>query len=177
MAKSKYETHVLPYLGKIIKWAEAGATAKDIAAKLHIAYSTFRKYLDMGEKGDERYTALSAAFAQACEEPDDEVEAALYKSCIGYNAKIIKHYKVKRTEYDPDTGRRLLETEELVEVQDEVHVPANTAAQMFWLTNRRGDRWSYKPEGGGDESSGGGVVIMPEVPEQKPPEEGGGSGA
>ena len=48
MAKSKYETHVLPNLDKIIKWAKAGATAKEIAANLHIAYSTFRKYLDEG---------------------------------------------------------------------------------------------------------------------------------
>lgn len=66
MAKSKYETHVLPNLDKIIKWAKDGATAKEIAANLHIAYSTFRKYLDEGQEGDERYAALSAAFAQAC---------------------------------------------------------------------------------------------------------------
>ena len=58
MAKSKYETHVLPNLDKIIKWAKDGATAKEIAANLHIAYSTFRKYLDEGQEGDERYAAL-----------------------------------------------------------------------------------------------------------------------
>ena len=34
MAKSKYETHVLPNLERIEKWAKEGATAKDIAAKL-----------------------------------------------------------------------------------------------------------------------------------------------
>ena len=71
MAKSKYETHVLPNLDKIIKWAKDGATAKKIADNLHIAYSTFRKYLDEGQEGDERYAALSAAFAQACEVPDE----------------------------------------------------------------------------------------------------------
>ena len=57
MAKSKYETHVLPNLDKIIKWAKDGATAKEIAANLHIAYSTFRKYLDEGQEGDERLLA------------------------------------------------------------------------------------------------------------------------
>ena len=31
MAQSKYETHVLPNLDKIIKWAKAGATAKESA--------------------------------------------------------------------------------------------------------------------------------------------------
>lgn len=170
MAKNKYETHVLPNLEKIAAWAKDGATAKEIASKLKIAYSTFRKYLDEGEKGDERYTALSAAFAQACEVPDDEVEAALYKSCLGYNAKIAKHYKIKTVEYDPDTGRRIREEEKLVEAFDEVHVAANTAAQMFWLANRRPGRWSYKPEGGG-EGSEGGVAFLPQVDESLLPVE------
>lgn len=166
MAKSKYETHVLPYLDKITEWAEAGVTAKDIAANLHIAYSTFRKYLDEGQEGDERYAALSAAFAQACEVPDEQVENALFKSCLGYNAKIVKHYKLKTVEYDPETGKRLREVETLVEAHDEVHVPANTAAQMFWLANRRPDRWKYKPqETDDDKDSERGVIMIPGVSE------------
>ena len=156
MAKSKYETHVLPNLDKIIKWAKDGATAKEIAANLHIAYSTFRKYLDEGQEGDERYAALSAAFAQACEVPDEQVENALFKSCLGYNAQIVKHYKLKTVEYDPETGKRIREVETLVEARDEVHVAANTAAQMFWLTNRKPETWKYKPEAqDGDEDEGG----------------------
>lgn len=164
MAKSKYETHVLPNLDKITEWAKAGVTAKDIAANLRLAYSTFRKYLDEGQEGDERYTALSAAYAQACEVPDQQVENALFKSCLGYNAPVVKHYKLKTVEYDPDTGKRLREVETLVEAHDEVHVPANTAAQMFWLTNRMSDRWKYKPQET-DDSSGDerGVIMMPGV--------------
>ncbi|MEG2679776.1 MAG: hypothetical protein RR949_07510, partial [Oscillospiraceae bacterium] len=107
MAKSKYETHVLPNLEKITEWAKQGATSKDIAAKLSISYSTFRSYIAMGEDGDARYTALSEAFARACEIPDDAVEAALYKSCLGYNAEIIKHYKIKTVEYSEETGKRI----------------------------------------------------------------------
>ena len=53
MAKSKYETHVLPNLEKVEAWARAGATAKDISAKLNIAYSTFRNYVDLGQQGDD----------------------------------------------------------------------------------------------------------------------------
>ena len=183
MAKSKYETHVLPHLDKIAAWAKAGATAKEIAEKLHIAYSTFRKYLDEGEKEleegkeDGRYTALSAAFAQACEEPDGEVEAALYKSCLGYNAQIVKHYKLKKVEYDPETGKRLRETEELVEARDEVHVAANTAAQMFWLANRRPDRWKYKPQEETErDDDGSGVVLLPAVADLQSPEGGASDG-
>lgn len=175
MSKSKYETHVLPYLEKITEWAEAGATAKEIAEKLHIAYSTFRKYLDDGEKGNERYSALSAAFTQACEVPDDEVEASLYKLSTGYTVTLAKTFKVKRVEYDPDTGKRISEYEELVTGYDETHVPANAQAQMFWLTNRRPDRWKYKPgekESGSGEKDGSGVVLLsPILPEVEPPED------
>ena len=175
MAKSKYETHVLPNLDKIIKWAKDGATAKEIAANLHIAYSTFRKYLDEGQEGDERYAALSAAFAQACEVPDEQVENALFKSCLGYNAQIVKHYKLKTVEYDPETGKRIREVETLVEARDEVHVAANTAAQMFWLTNRKPETWKYKPEAqDGDEDEGSGVVLLsPVMDTPGPPTEGG----
>ena len=166
MAKSKYETHVLPNLERIEKWAKEGATAKDIAAKLKIAYSTLRKYIDLGQDGDGRYAALSAAFAQACEVPDEQVENALFKSCLGYNAQIVKHYKLKTVEYDPETGKRIREVETLVEARDEVHVPANTAAQMFWLANRRPDRWKYKPqETDDDKDSERGVIMIPGVSE------------
>lgn len=166
MAKSKYETHVLPNLERIEKWAKEGATAKDIAAKLKIAYSTLRKYIDLGKDGDGRYAALSAAFAQACEVPDEQVENALFKSCLGYNAQIVKHYKLKTVEYDPETGKRIREVETLVEARDEVHVPANTAAQMFWLANRRPDRWKYKPqETDYDKDSERGVIMIPGVSE------------
>lgn len=164
MAKSKYETHVLPNLDKITQWARSGVTVKDIAANLHIAYSTFRKYLDLGQEGDERYTALSAPFARACEVSDDEVEAALYKSCLGYNAKVAKTFKVKEIIYDPDTGKKVRETETLQTAYDEVHVAANTTAQMFWLTNRRAGRWKHKPQSEGEsQGSERGVIFMPGV--------------
>jgi hypothetical protein len=95
---------------------------------------------------------------------DEAVEAALYKLATGYNATIVKHYKLKRVEYDPDTGRKIAEVEELKAVNDEVHVSANATAQQFWLANRRPDKWKYKPEEkDGGESGGSGVILIPEV--------------
>ena len=154
MAKSKYETHVLPYLDKITAWAEAGVTAKDIAANLHIAYSTFRKYLDEGQEGDERYAALSAAFAQACEVPDEQVEAALFKRACGFE------YVETKREQKVDLAGNIVE---LVTTTTKV-VPPDPTSAMFWLTNCRPDRWKYNPEpAGADESEGSGVVVIPEV--------------
>lgn len=165
MAKSKYETHVLPNLDKIIKWAKAGATAKEIAGKLHVAYSTFKKYLDLGRKGDGRYTDLSDAFAQACEVPDEQVEAALFKRACGFE------YIETRREQKLD---RLGNVVELVTTINKV-VPPDPTSAMFWLTNRKPETWKYKPETqDGDEDEGSGVVLLsPVMDNPGPPTEGG----
>lgn len=160
MAKNKYETHVLPNLEKITSWAKAGGTSKDIASKLKIAYSTFRKYLDEGEKGDERYTALSEAFAQACEIPDDNVETALYKRACGYQ------YTEETKEEKLDKSGKVVVLRKSV-VRD---VPPDPTSAMFWLANRRGDRWKYKPEPvNPDGDEGGGVVMLAPVMEDPGP--------
>lgn len=175
MTKSKYETHVLPYLDKITAWAEAGATEKEIADKLHIAGSTFRRYLDNGEKGDERYSALSSAFTRACEEPDNEVEAALYKRACGYRYTSV-------TEEEKMDRDGTVHTLKKTVVKD---VPPDPTSAMFWLTNRRGDRWKYKPEPVDNEGGDGSGVVQlpavmepaqpPEIPEDEASEEDGGS--
>lgn len=171
MAKSKYETHVLPYLDKITEWAKAGATEKEIAGKLHVSPSTFKKYLADGRNGDARYSDFSDAYARACEEPDDQVEVSLYKLATGYTISLAKTFKVKRVDYDPDTGKRIREREELVTGYDETHVPANVQAQMFWLANRRRERWQYKPDKPDEDDRGGGVVVLsPVLAEAIPPD-------
>ncbi len=159
MATSKFDTHVLPNLDKIVVWASKGATTKAIAKKLGIAYSTFRKYVDEGQNGNERYSALSAAFARAREVPDDDIEGSLHKRAMGYTAKVAKHYKIKDVIFDPDTGKKVREVEKLVECLDEVHVPADTNAIVFWLTNRRQDRWKRDPMPGAVDGSATPVIV------------------
>lgn len=44
MAGNRYETHIKPYLKEIERWTKLGESGKEIAAKLNIGYSTFRKY-------------------------------------------------------------------------------------------------------------------------------------
>ena len=173
MAKSKYDSHVAPFLDKIALWAENGASQAEIAGKLSVAVSTFKLYLAKGEKGEEPYTDLSDCFRRACEVPDDNVEAALYKSAIGYNAQVVKNFKVKEVVYDKKTGRRIKEIEKLVTGIDEVHVAANVTAQMFYLANRRPNSWKYKPEpADGDEDNSTGVVQLPAVMDNPgPPKE------
>ncbi len=170
MAKSKYETHVLPNLDKIETWAKAGATAKDIAAKLKIAYSTLRKYVDLGQDGDERYTALFDAFARGCELSDDTIETALYDRAhgIGYEEKTFERVLNKITgDYEEVCTKRVTK-----------FIPPDPTSAMFWLTNRRPERWKYKPEptDGGEDESRGVVLLSPVMENPGPPAQDGGGG-
>jgi len=171
---SKYETHVRPYLDKIESWIVQGALQEEIAKKLHIAESTLQLYLKKGREGKDPYSELSALFVRAHEEPDDQVEAAMFKLACGYTVDLQKTFKIKKSKFDPVTGRKIAEYEELVTGVDQVHVPANVEAQKFWLANRRRGKWQYRPEGGSDEENGFfGIVELPPVMDK--PEEGGGT--
>ena len=58
---------------------------------------------------------------------------------------------------------KVKEYEEIVEVDDEVHIPADTLAQIYWLKNRQVKKWRDKPEGeSGNEDDG--VMIVNDLP-------------
>lgn len=48
--KSKWETHISPYMNEIEGWAQQGESQRRIAAKLGVSYTTFRKYVKQNEK-------------------------------------------------------------------------------------------------------------------------------
>lgn len=165
MVKSKYESHVLPYLDKIAQWAEQGATTKAIAKNLDVSYAVLRRYVSLGEGGDERYQALAASFARACKVPDDNVENALYRRACGI-------------EYDETTHETKWDDKEEAFVEVCVKrvtkfIPPDPTSAMFWLTNRRPNRWSYKPQPNSDdpEKESGVVMLTPVMENPGPPEE------
>ena len=165
MSRSVWDTHLLPNLDRIAAWAAAGATMKEISQKLGVAYSTLRKYVDLGQDGDERYMALSEAFTRACEAADDQVEAALFKRACGFE------YTETRREQKVDRSGNIVE---LVTTTNKV-IPPDPTSAMFWLTNRQPGKWSYKPQEGQEQDGGGsGVVMLPAVADM--PKEGGGEG-
>lgn len=168
MAKTNYESRVLPRMEEITAWAKHGLSEKQIAGNLGIGYASLRRY-KAREKG------FAAALAQAKEVPDREVENALFRRALGYNAQVLKHYKLKRVEYNEETGRKMSETEELVAARDEVHILPDLDAQKFWLANRQPGHWCYKPESGADAEEGrSGVIVIPQVSAEEGAEEGAG---
>jgi hypothetical protein len=90
------------------------------------------------------------------------VEDSIYKRARGYKVAVKKTYKVKRVEYDPDTGKKTLEREELQTGIDEVHIPADVRAGEYWLKNRSPERWSEQPVILDPEEKSG-LILLPDV--------------
>lgn len=124
--RSKYHSHVEPKLLLVEAWARDGTIDEDIARKLGVAYSTFREYV-------KKYPALAAALKRGKEVADVEVENALFKRAVGYTYDEV----TREGAIDPETGEKLLVVTKVVtkEVQPDV------TAQIFWLKNRRPDKW------------------------------------
>ena len=126
------------------------------------------------EKENTAATDLRAAQdARRCR----QVEDALYRRARGYKVLVKKTYKVKRVEYDPDTGKKISEREELETGLDEVHVPADVRVVAYYLNNRDPARWREHPKEEGEEDAvyEGAVAYPPmaELPEPDGGEEGG----
>ena len=92
------------------------------------------------------------------------VEDALYRRACGYKVKLKKSFKVKVVEYDPDTGKKVGEREDLKDGFEEVHVPADVRVCAYFLNNRDPSRWREHP-GDGAEAFENGVVEFPELAE------------
>lgn len=116
-------------------WARDGLTDEQIARNMGVAYSTFRDWIG-------KFSALSASLKKGKAPVDIEVENALLKRATGYTVKLKKPIKVKTTKRVTGKGEV---TEERIEYADEEqYIPPDTTAQIFWLKNRRPDKWRDK---------------------------------
>lgn len=106
-------------------WARDGLTLEQIANNMGIDTSTL---WDWRKKNDN----ISNAIKKGKEVVDIEVENALFKRAIGYTKKLLKQ-KV-------DKNGKVIDTYE------EIEVPPDTTAQIFWLKNRLPQKWRDKIE-------------------------------
>lgn len=122
---------------RIEGWAREGLSLEQIAKNMGIADSTLRKWRDQFEQ-------ISAAIKKGNAPVDYEVENAMLKSALGYYVTVKKPIKVKTERQKVGEGRIV---EEHIEYADEqVYIKPDTTAQIFWLKNRRSDRWRDKQE-------------------------------
>lgn len=168
MAAGKYAEWLEPEsLGLLTAWAREGLDYQQMADNMGISASTFRAW-----RGT--YPAISAAVKHGRAHAIAAVENALHKRSVGYTVEIKKAFKLRRVEYDPQTQRKIREYEELAMATEEMHVPADTTAQIFYLTNRKPEEWKRNRvemrDDGEDESTG--VLLLPDATErEEPPEE------
>lgn len=125
LAKSKYFTHVEPKLVLIEGWARDGLTDEQIAKNLGIAYSTFKEY-------KKKYSAFSATLKKGKEVVDIQVENALLKRALGYE------YEEVKEEYECGELAKTTRTKK--------QIAPDVTAQIFWLKNRRPDKWRDKQD-------------------------------
>ncbi|MBQ9428606.1 MAG: hypothetical protein IJU41_03570 [Clostridia bacterium] len=119
---------------RITAWARNGLTNAQIAHNMGIALTTLSVWRT-------RFPMIEDALQRGKEVVDIEVENALHQRAVGYTVQIRKAFKVRRAEFDPETGKKISEKESIEYGVEDVHVPADTTAQIFWLCNRCPDKW------------------------------------
>lgn len=82
------------------------------------------------------------------ENADYIVENELFESCKTRTVTVKKPIKLKKVMVD---GKKRLEEERVEYVEEQVVVPANVTAQIFYLKKRRPDKWAVVDGGKKDE--------------------------
>ena len=114
---------------RIEGWVREGLSDEQVSHNMGIAYSTFKEWVN-------KFPALSATIKKGKHPVDLEVENMLYKNAMGYD------YEETITEIeDLGNGKQKKHVRKIKK-----HRPPDTTAQIFWLKNRRPDRWRDKQE-------------------------------
>lgn len=126
MAKGKYEKWLEPESLILLEgWARDGLTDEQIAHNMGVTARTLYLW-------KEKYIQIFQALKKGKEVVDIEVENALLKRALGYE------YTEEKVEISEKDGKKVVQTVK--------HVAPDTTAQIFWLKNRRPEKWRDKPE-------------------------------
>lgn len=136
------------------RFAEDGQTDFEIAESIGIKPAMLRRW-------KKKYPEVSEAIDLGRIGADFAVVKALYKKATGYKVKVNKTVKLKHSDFDPETGKKIRDYEELATAVDESYVPADIRAGLFWLRSRQPERWDKQESDTGTDFSG--VVEIPEA--------------
>jgi len=123
---SKYDPDTMPALAGQL--AREGLTNPEIARRLGVSASTLQDWRN-------KFPEFLEAIKKGKEPADVLVEAALFKRAVGYEVETVKE------EEGENSFGSFSKT-----VRTTVHVAGEVAAQIFWLKNRRPDRWREKAQ-------------------------------
>lgn len=164
MAKGKYEYWLTPEgLLKLEAWARDGLTDEQIAGNAGINPATLYDW-------KKKYGEISEALKKGKEIVDIQVENALLKRALGYSynedkyisvpmdlaeytEKLEQYMNMYKFEHPEATDSELIlvrerfpKTKEVLAERKVKEVVPDTTAQIFWLKNRRPDRWRDKQD-------------------------------
>lgn len=130
LAKGKYQDWIEPEgLLKIEGWARDGLTDEQIAQNIGINPATLYDW-------KKKYDEISKALKRGKEVVDRQVENALLKRALGYSYEEITRELCKNAE----SGEPEMRITKVVKKE----VVPDTAAQIFWLKNRKPEAWRDK---------------------------------
>lgn len=122
MAKGKYAKWLEPEGLLLLEgWARDGLTDEQIAHNMGISRKTLAEW-------KKKYGDISDILKRGKEVVDIQVENALLKRALGYVSK----------------EQKVTKDGEIIELEKEI--PPDTTAQIFWLKNRKPDKWRDKVE-------------------------------
>ena len=110
-------------------WARSGLIDAQIAAKIGITPQTLCEWV-------RRFPSFSEALKRGKKPVDDEVENALLKSALGFE---YEETITEIVEQADGTQRKQIK-------KVKRYSPPSNTAQIFWLKNRRPDRWREKQD-------------------------------
>jgi len=132
MAKGKYEKWITEEgLVLLEGWAREGLTDEQIAHNVGVSRSTLNDW-------KKKYPDISDALKKGKEVVDLQVENALLKRALGYEYEEI----TQESQWNEKSNKYELVVTKLVKKRQ----APDTTAQIFWLKNRRPDKWRDKQD-------------------------------
>ncbi len=116
-------------------WARNGLTDEQIAHNIGITRSTLYAW-------KKKYSDISDTLKRGKEITDILVENALLERAMGGKKTVRKAYKLRRVIYED--GKKVREEEYIEYAEEEIYIPPDTPAAIFWLKNRKPEEWRDK---------------------------------
>ena len=131
---------------RIEGWARDGLTDEQIAHNIGISRSTLAEWVN-------KFPDIADTLKKGKAPVDIEVENALLKRALGYQyEETITEIEEIPTGKTDEYGRPVMKQQKHMKKVMRTALP-DTTAQIFWLKNRRPDKWRDKPAAVEDNST------------------------